>query len=86
MEKTRREIIDEVCAKLKVRKYELLQLFNERMGVWKISTQTIYNWYRGVGAVDTRYLDYAMEIYQPDDWRYQMAHDLLEAERAKAGA
>jgi Ni,Fe-hydrogenase III large subunit len=57
----------------------LMVAFNEKMGIWEISTQTIYNWKNGK-TIDDRYLRHAMTVYPETDWRYQFAADLLVVE------
>lgn len=61
------------------------RVFVERMDYMTPTYATFCNWYNNSTEARAQSLKFARSVYLPDDWRYQMAGELLEAivERAR---
>lgn len=70
------EIIKRAIA-IKGKKIQFLNWWNEGMGRYAITRQTLYKWENGGSKPDPRILEHALAVYAPDDPRYQIASELL---------
>jgi hypothetical protein len=74
---TQVEILERYMKERGLTRYALLDEINERLGEWRYSRMSPYNWFRGK-RVDPRRMREVIKAYPPDDWRSQMARELLE--------
>lgn len=59
------------------RRKGFLVAFNESMGCFAISRQTLYRWERGAVLPDGRILAHAVTAYPAGDWRRELAEKML---------
>lgn len=76
-------IIDKAIELYGGKKSAFLAYFNERMGMYAITRQTLYQWRREVCKPDPRILGEALRVYPLDDPRYLLAHELIDLQSAK---
>jgi hypothetical protein len=65
-------------------KKDILTAFNERMGVYAVGRLTFWYKWPGETRPAPRILQKAVEVYPAEDWRHELAAELMQVGEVRA--